>query len=311
MRRFHDLLVYVEPDAGAKHALERVADLAADTGARVTLAASREELPRLARLVLDDPRRTEEMLAAAMRSRLAAQAEPLRARGIDVDTALLSGRPHQALVGRIVEEGHDLLVMDFCHPVGRVRRALLGSTELRLLRECPVPVWMVKPHTPASGNRPRYLAAVDPFVDDDVGRDLNTRILEVTEGLAARAGGEAHAAYAWTLPSEDVLRNRIRRDELEALLEDARDRASEALAETVGTDGAWERHLVKGYAWEVIPELVRELDVDVLVMGSVVRTGIAGALIGNTAENLLQAVDCSLLVLKPRGFTSSLAPKAH
>jgi len=46
-------------------------------------------------------------------------------------------------------------------------------------------------------------------------------------------------------------------------------------------------------------------------MGTVCRTGIAGFLIGNTAENVLNDVDCSVLTVKPEGFASPkrLTPK--
>ena len=39
-------------------------------------------------------------------------------------------------------------------------------------------------------------------------------------------------------------------------------------------------------------------------MGTVCRTGIAGFFIGNTAESILQQVDCSVLTVKPDGFVS-------
>jgi nucleotide-binding universal stress UspA family protein len=37
-------------------------------------------------------------------------------------------------------------------------------------------------------------------------------------------------------------------------------------------------------------------------MGTVCRTGIAGFFIGNTAEKVLQEIDCSVLAIKPEGF---------
>ena len=44
--------------------------------------------------------------------------------------------------------------------------------------------------------------------------------------------------------------------------------------------------------------------VDILVMGSVARSGIAGFLMGNTAENIMRKLDCDLVALKPKGFVS-------
>ncbi|HVS10740.1 MAG TPA: universal stress protein [Planctomycetota bacterium] len=49
-----------------------------------------------------------------------------------------------------------------------------------------------------------------------------------------------------------------------------------------------------------------ELGSDLLVLGTVARTGIAGVLIGNTAEEILDRIACSVLVVKPDGFVSPL-----
>ncbi|NJO21650.1 MAG: universal stress protein [Sphingomonadales bacterium] len=42
-------------------------------------------------------------------------------------------------------------------------------------------------------------------------------------------------------------------------------------------------------------------------MGTVTRTGIAGFLIGATAEDVLRQVDCSVLTVKPDGFVTPVA----
>jgi len=39
-------------------------------------------------------------------------------------------------------------------------------------------------------------------------------------------------------------------------------------------------------------------------MGTISRAGIAGLLVGNTAERLLDQLDCSLLTVKPGDFVS-------
>ena len=63
-------------------------------------------------------------------------------------------------------------------------------------------------------------------------------------------------------------------------------------------------HVIKGPAEQVVPELARELEVDLVVMGTVARTGIDGFFMGNTAESILGDLDCSVLTMKPPGFTS-------
>jgi len=39
-------------------------------------------------------------------------------------------------------------------------------------------------------------------------------------------------------------------------------------------------------------------------MGTVARTGIQGFIMGNTAENILNQLDCSVLAVKPPGFVT-------
>jgi nucleotide-binding universal stress UspA family protein len=59
---------------------------------------------------------------------------------------------------------------------------------------------------------------------------------------------------------------------------------------------------------DVIPDFVVAEGIDLIVMGTVARTGIAGLLIGNTAERLLRRLPCSVLAVKPDGFRSPVHP---
>ena len=63
-------------------------------------------------------------------------------------------------------------------------------------------------------------------------------------------------------------------------------------------------HVIEGDATHVVPSLASQLDADLIVMGTVARTGIAGFFIGNTAESILTSIDCSVLAVKPPGFVS-------
>jgi nucleotide-binding universal stress UspA family protein len=63
-------------------------------------------------------------------------------------------------------------------------------------------------------------------------------------------------------------------------------------------------HLLKGVAGKVIPKLAQTKGIELIVMGTVSRAGVAGLIIGNTAENVLDQVDCSVLTVKPEGFVS-------
>ena len=91
---------------------------------------------------------------------------------------------------------------------------------------------------------------------------------------------------------EDATRN-LHRERLDALLADYRLEPDKQRV-----------HLAKGEAGEVIPRLAREREADLVVMGTVARTGIPGFFMGNTAERILSRVDCSVLAVKPEGFVT-------
>ncbi len=63
-------------------------------------------------------------------------------------------------------------------------------------------------------------------------------------------------------------------------------------------------HLVKGWARKAIPALAKRIEADLIVMGTVARTGIPGFFMGNTAETILNQLDCSVLAIKPPGFVT-------
>lgn len=53
-----------------------------------------------------------------------------------------------------------------------------------------------------------------------------------------------------------------------------------------------------------MPAVATELEVDLVVMGTLTRTGIPGSLIGNTAEVILNTLGCSVPAVKPAGFVT-------
>ena len=60
----------------------------------------------------------------------------------------------------------------------------------------------------------------------------------------------------------------------------------------------------RGEPEDVIPEFVVAEGIDLVVMGTVARNGIAGMLLGNTAERGLRKLPCSVLTVKPEAFVS-------
>ena len=65
---------------------------------------------------------------------------------------------------------------------------------------------------------------------------------------------------------------------------------------------------IKGGARKEVPTLAKRLQVDCIVMGTVARTGVRGFIMGNTAETILEQIDCSVLAIKPQGFVTPVTP---
>jgi universal stress protein E len=71
------------------------------------------------------------------------------------------------------------------------------------------------------------------------------------------------------------------------------------------------RHLVAGHPINVIPDVARRTRSAIVVMGAVSRSGLKSVFIGNTAERVLDDLECDLLVVKPAHVTSRLPRTAR
>ena len=65
--------------------------------------------------------------------------------------------------------------------------------------------------------------------------------------------------------------------------------------------------MVKDKAPKAITGLVDQIKADLIVIGTVGRTGLLGLIIGNTAEDVLQTTRTSILAVKPQGFVSPVS----
>ncbi|HVR29059.1 MAG TPA: universal stress protein [Thermoanaerobaculia bacterium] len=304
-RRF---LVHVDADSRRRDVVRAASELAVDSGAAVKLVD-----------VVDAPgwhhltsrRRSLEggvlsVAAEQKRERLSALAEPLRAAGLEVSVEILVGSPWPAVLKEVGKRGHDLVMLAARRQRG-LRQVVLGGTAHHLVRHAPCPVYIVHPGHP---RRPRrILVAVDPG-DEDVSRERAAKLVRVALELAALSGARVDVVHAWRPFAERIVRHRVSQDDLRAYVEETRRRAVVELRSLLApfADRFEPRaaRLIKGDPVTVVPALSAELGSDLLVLGTVARTGIAGVLIGNTAEEILDRIACSVLVVKPDGFVSPL-----
>ena len=60
-----------------------------------------------------------------------------------------------------------------------------------------------------------------------------------------------------------------------------------------------------------IPAVAQKLGADLVVMGAVARSGLKRVFIGNTAERVLGALPCDVLVIRPLRFRKRIASAAR
>ena len=296
MQRFKNILVVYNSAVGDEATLARAAAVARRNAARLTVTTVLEEPGADERNVVVEERRQHlERLIASIRHD-----------GIQADTTVLVGTPFLEITRAVLRDGHDLVMMTAEGPLG-LKRLLFGSTSMHLMRKCPCPVWVTR-GLPRSYTG--ILAAVDPSVATEERDRLNRTILALGSSLARLEQCELHVVHTWEFTGKDLdtSRSEITQEILNGLIRrneaPRKERLDALLAEHDLGSVSHEIHLLQGQPELAIPELARKKEIELIVMGTICRTGVPGLFIGNTAETVLRLVDCAVLTVKPRGFVT-------
>jgi nucleotide-binding universal stress UspA family protein len=197
----------------------------------------------------------------------------------------------QTIVKVQQSEAADLVIKQH-FPDNPLKKALLTPTDWKLLRLCPCPVLMVKTdHCWIDG---AVLAAVDVGNPDGEHMALHYSIVEHASRLAELTKGELHVITAHPAPALSAAEPVYQlSDTVEAKYREQ----CLAFQTEFDVDDA-HLHIAEGAADTLIPFTAHHLQAAVTVIGSVGRTGISGALIGNTAEVVLDSLESDVWVLK-------------
>jgi len=231
-------------------------------------------------------------------------------RGVPVGGKMLYGTPFLEIIREVLRNEHDL-VMTTAEGRGGLKERLFGSTTMHLMRKCPCPVWVMKPSQ--AETRTRVLAAVDPVPLDEEQYTISAKIMDLATSLARRDQCELVVVHTWGFPAEHSLRSGylVASSELDLWVRRARDLQRRRLAELLASynlqDLKAQVYMLKGEPGHLIPLLAARLEVALIVMGTVSRSGVSGLLIGNTAERILDQVDCSVLTVKPDRFVTPVS----
>lgn len=306
MKRFSNILFVAEADVDNARALAQAAALADHNQAMLTVVGTIDFGHSLLAQNLRDAliREREDQLEQLVQN-------PLLASG-SIETKLLIGKAFIEIIREVLRNGRDLVVKSFANP-GLVSA---GGTDKKLLRKCPCPVWIIQ-STEEQGYR-QILLALEYEPENPENEPLNRQLLEMAASLALSEFAELHIVHAWRLEHESFFRSArsgLSRAEVDQMIQDEEDRRRRWLQKLVddhcrplGAEASKflepEFHLIRGHAEDVVRKCASNLGAELVVMGTVGRTGIPGFVIGNTAEAIVNSIDCSILAVKPAGFVS-------
>jgi universal stress protein E len=311
------LLVVIDPTAHTQPALARAAVLARRVPAHLTLLICDSD-PHLTKTGLIESASfttARSVMLATHAERLKALAAPLRAEGIKVAVVARWHRPlYEGIILAASESRADVVFKD-THCDSAFKRAIFSSTDWNLIRQCPAPLWLVKPRVPAAN--PIFVAALDPMHARDKEASLDRRILATGSELCSALHGELHAFHAFDVTplfavSGDAMTMPIALP-LGELIESARLTHTDVVHRLTDTSALPRTrvHIREGSPRVALVSVTDQLGADVAVMGAVSRNALERLLIGSTAESVLDRISCDVLVVKATGFRSSIRPWRH
>ncbi|MGI2261574.1 universal stress protein UspE [Shewanella sp. GXUN23E] len=308
MREYQKLLVVIDPTTEDQAALARAVELAQHSNAAITVFLSIFDLSYEMTSILSSQER-EAMRQGVIDQRTAWLEDiiaPYKSRGLSIDTKVIwHNRPFESIIQFAIEGDYHLIVKA-THEHDKLKAIIFTPTDWHLLRKAPMPVLMVKEHE--WSKRGKILCAVNVATEDADHDSLNEKIIKHGLDLAKKFNAELHLVNGYPgtpvnlaieLPDFDA-------NNFTASVKMQHEQRVDYLAETFGIDPA-HCHVKEGLPEDVIPELATELDAELVILGTIGRTALSAALIGNTAEHVIDSLNCDLLAIKPAGYKSPLA----
>lgn len=215
--------------------------------------------------------------------------------GVEASADMASGyNLAEAVIKRVIDSNPDL-VLKSTHHHGLIERSLITNTDWRLIRKCPAPLMLVKPYEwKASGG---IVAAIDPMHAKSEQSKLDELLLTLTEQVAHFLNLKPHVFHSYfpfvssLFPMGGESAEYISR--IRSLHEEK--------LKNVTSKHAFEEENIHLSQGELVPSLIQYLDeseANLLVIGSLSRNAIERAIIGNTAERILERCPCDILIVK-------------
>lgn len=307
MMDYQKLLVVVDPTTDKQAALARAVKLASANNASITVFLSIFDFSYEMTSILSGQEREamREGVVAQRKAWLDDIVEPFKTDNVAIETEVVwHNRPFESIIQHAISGQYDVIVKG-THEHDKLKSVIFTPTDWHLLRKAPVPVLLVKDHDwPVAG---KIVCAINVSSEDETNQSLNVKIIKHAKKLAKQFDAQVHLVNGY--PGTPVnLAIELPDFDSHSYSETIRNQHEERItylanAYDISSDFC---HVREGLPEDVIPELAEKLDAELVILGTVGRTGISAALIGNTAEHVIDSINCDLLAVKPDGYKSPL-----
>ena len=303
---YQKILAVIEPELSSQKSLARAIEIAKINGASITAfltiydfsyemttMLSMDERENMRQAVIDD--RTDWLVKLVT--------EKFSTPGVSIDVKIVwHNRPYESIIYEVIDKGYDLIVKG-TQQNDSLKSVIFTPTDWHIMRKAPVPVLLVKEHDWPKGGQ--IIAAINVGVDVEEHISLNEEITKQALHFAKLLSSNVHLVNSYPGTPANIV---IEIPEFDPRIYD--ESAKQHHLDCMQKHSAKHHinqehcHVDIGLPEDVIPKYAEQLDAELVVLGTVGRQGISAALIGNTAEHVIDKLNCDVLAIKPHGFVS-------
>lgn len=211
---------------------------------------------------------------------------------VDVETGIVEGVPHRAILEYAADEGCDLIALG-SHGRTGIDRYLLGSVSERVVRKADVPVLTVR------ADDERTPGVFDEIVVPTDGGEPADLVADHAIEFAGHFGSRIHAVHVVDMTAlTGFAEGPVPTQMIDRLYEFGEETTAELAGRARAADLECETAVIEGSPARAIRDYASEHGADLIAMGTQGRTGLGRFLLGSVAERTVRSGPAPVLTIR-------------